>query len=98
MGKVDADFICLGIALADDQLRAVQNVFAIAAVLFVQISGNLRELELLIRHRDALEDPVITASEAAALIVREVGVLRDLSIVESKISGDAVDDLFNIHR
>ena len=45
----------LGVALAEDQAVAVQNVFAVAAVGFIELFGDGGELFLLVGKREDLE-------------------------------------------
>ena len=59
----------LGVALAEDQAVAVQNVFAVATVGFIELLGDGGELFLLVSHRDAFEDAVVAAVDAVDLVV-----------------------------
>ena len=77
----------LGVALAEDQTVAVQNVFAVAAVGFIELLGDGGELFLLVSHRDAFEDAVVAAVDAVDLVVGQMLVLRNLTVVHQQVPG-----------
>ena len=78
----------LGVALAEDQAVAVQNVFSVAAVGFIELLGDGGELLLLIGHRNAFEDAIIAAVNAADLVVSQMFILRNLTVVHQQVPSD----------
>ena len=62
-------------------------------VLTVNICGDLCQLFLLIRHRHALKDAVVTAAEPGGLILRQVSVLRNFLDADFHIPGDTADNI-----
>ena len=78
----------LGVALAEDQTITVQNVFAVAAEGFIELLGNGGELFLFVCHRDAFEDAVVAAMDAVDLVVGQMLILRNLTVVHQQVPGD----------
>ena len=77
-----------GVALAEDQTTAVQNVFAVAAVGVIELLGDSGELFLLVSHRDAFEDAVVAAVDAVDLVVGQMLILRNLTVVHQQVPSD----------
>ena len=83
------------IALAEDQSIAVQNVFPVTAIFGIQLLCNPGELFLLFGNRRTTEDAVVATAKAMILIPGQVAVLRDLHIVHSNLSGNAIHSSFD---
>ena len=47
---------------------------------------------LLIGYRDAFEDPVVTTADAVLLVIRQVLILRHLTVIDNKATCDAAYD------
>jgi len=78
----------LGVALAEDQTVAVQNVFTVAAIGVIELLGDGGELFLLVSHRDTFEDAVVAAVDAVDLVVGQMLILRNLTVVHQQVPGD----------
>ena len=91
-GGIDGTQVgCLGVGLADDEPSVVQDVLAVGRVLFIDGTGNGAQFRLLVGHRAAFEDAVVTAPHLLGLIVRKVLVLLVRVITEPQsFSGDTI--------
>nr|DAK40850.1 MAG TPA: hypothetical protein [Caudoviricetes sp.] len=79
-----------GVALADNQSVAVQNVLAVTGMFCIDGMGDGGELFLLLRQRHALEDAVVSAADALRLICSQMLILRYLAVVhDHAFTGDA---------
>ena len=95
-GIVLAEIGSPGVALADDQALAAQNVFAVTAVVGIDGPGDGREPDLLICHGHALEDAVVSAADLGRLVCGEVRVLGHFDIIRHDIGpGDAFHRFFD---
>ena len=86
------EVVAPGIALAEDQPCAVQNVFPVIGISVIHTFGDLAECFLLLGHRHSSEDAVVAAADSVRLVIGEVSVLRHFHIVRVQISGNAVDN------
>ncbi len=89
-------YLCICVALADGQVSPSRMYFAVNVIHAENICGDLRQLFLLIRHGHSFEDAVVTATETAALIAREVCVLRHFLNADFLHSRDTLHDGCNI--
>ena len=86
------EVIDLGVALAENEPCAVQNVFPVIGISVIHTFGDLAECFLLLGHRHPFEDAVVAAADSVCLVIGEVSVLRNFHIVRVQISCDAVNN------
>ena len=81
-----------GVALAEDEPCAVQNVLPVIGISVIHTFGDLAEHFLLLGHRHSFEDTVVAAADSVHLIIGEVSVLRHFHIIRVQIPCDAMDN------
>ena len=84
------------IALAEDEPVAVQNVLPVSGVSFVDGAGDAGELLLLRCDTHSFEDAVVAAAKTVTLVVGEMCILSDLGVIKREVTGDTVDDAFDV--
>lgn len=86
------EVVAPGVALAEDQPCAVQNVLPVIGISVIHTFGNLAECFLLLGHRHSLKNAVVAAADSFRLVIGEVSVLRHFHIIRVQISGNAMDN------
>ena len=77
--------------MTDDQAVSVQDIFPVTAVFAINLPCDFGKFLLLSRHRLSLKNPIVTAAEALLLVPCKVRILCGFHIVNSHLSGDALD-------
>ena len=85
-----------GVALADDQAVAIQNVLSVTGIFCIDGMSNGGELFLLLRQRRALKDAVVATADTLRLVCGQVLVLRYLAVVHNHaVPGNAGDGVLH---
>ena len=91
------DALALCIALADNEIKTVNDVFSVRGEYRIQISCDVRQHVLLDRDGHALEDTIISTAQSVLLIPGEDRILPHLMVIEDDaFSGDALHGLSNV--
>ena len=93
-----AEFIRGYVALANDEAVTVHNVFAVTAVLIVEVLGDAGKVVLFTGNGNATEDAVVSAAESFLLVPGQVPVLGYLHVVHLHKPGDALHSGFDLRQ
>ena len=92
-----ADVFSFGVALANDEPVAVQDVFAVCRVNAEKEMGDFGQLALLVGYGHTTENSVIAAADVLCLVACEDAVLRRFLVVHHNvIAGNSVHGVLNI--